>query len=720
MHGITTLDIIVIIVYFLLLIGLGFAAMLRIKDQEDYFLGGRRFGRVLQVLTSFGQATSSENAVGTVTTTYRDGAGGIWSQLILLWATPFYWFSARWYRRMRVMTMGDFFRQRYGSQRMAMIYSAVASFYMVIIIALSLKAVGATVLGMTLKPQEAFTPAEQAEYVLAQRLDTLLQQATVTELTDAEKSELATLQFQRPSREFSAVNEDWLIWGVVLVVLVYASIGGLVGAVWSDAVQSVLIMVLSFLLIPFAIAKLNAMHGTSGLKEAGSVLHQELPSYYFSPFGSAQSADFTWYFIIALSIMATLNVAVQANQFTANASAKDDLTAGIGFTVGTFLKRYLTVIWGLLALLCFALYGREIRNSDLVWGHATQDLLGGLNIGLVGLMIACLLAALQSTASTLMMSSAALLTNNVYAPLVPGRTDHHYITAGRVSGGIFLVVAALLSTAFDTILEMLKFMWEFNTLVAATFWCGLKWRRATRQGAWASILSALLLFIALPLLLPSIFPGMRTKESLLRQTETRIIEQTFSATPRDVEERARLLADWGDRQNPPPPLVLGEEINRPITMHPRPIYWSQDVVSVGGTPRGRGMFFPEMWVLDQLFDLSGNPYALNETIRYTYKILLPFIILIGVSLLTKPDDGREVREFFLRMRLKVNRDRALDQQAVEAAYAAPETTTPSLLLPRTNLEFFKWDKIDTIGFVIACAAVFSVVGLLYLILNFGA
>ena len=45
-----------------------------------------------------------------------------------------------------------------------------------------------------------------------------------------------------------------------------------------------------------------------------------------------------------------------------------------GFTVGTMLKRYITVIWGFVALLCYALYHREIKNSDLVWGHATRDL----------------------------------------------------------------------------------------------------------------------------------------------------------------------------------------------------------------------------------------------------------------------------------------------------------------------------------------------------------
>jgi len=84
MFGIPLLDFVVVAVYSLLMLGLGVVAMLRIKNQEDFFLGGRRFGKLLQVFSAFGQATSSDNVVGAVTTTTRDGAGGLWSQLTVL------------------------------------------------------------------------------------------------------------------------------------------------------------------------------------------------------------------------------------------------------------------------------------------------------------------------------------------------------------------------------------------------------------------------------------------------------------------------------------------------------------------------------------------------------------------------------------------------------------------------------------------------------------
>lgn len=720
MFGIPTLDLVVIAVYSLLMVAIGLIAMLRIKNQEDFFLGGRRFGKVLQIFASFGQATSTETAVGTVTTTYRDGAGGIWSQLPLLWATPFYWFTAPWYRRMRLLTFGDFFRERFQSRSMAMMYSAVASFYLVIIIALGLKALSFTVLGITIKPESELNAAERIEYASSLRLEALTQKNAAGTLTAAETEELRTLQVQQPRREFSHVNEALLIWFIVAIVLIYGIAGGLEAAVWTDTVQGTLILVLSVLLVPFAVMKLNVLHGTSGFMEIGRILHQELPGYFFSPVGSALNADFTWYFVVALCVMTSLNVAVQANQFTANASAKDEFTAAVGFTVGTFIKRYCTVAWGFVALLCYALYSREIQNSDLVWGHATRDLLGGLGIGLVGLMIACLLAALQSTASTLMLSGSSLFTKNVYQPLFPGRTESHYVLVGRICGTAVLVVAALLCTAFSTILEMLKFLWEFNAIVAATFWCGLKWRRANRTGAWASIGSSLVLFIVLPLGLPAVFPQLRSTPALLQTTQERIVQQEYTATQRDVNERQQQIANWRGNGPAPAPLQEGDLLTRASVVPPKSIYWSQGLEMVGGEPRGRGMLNIEMYVFGLMFDLNKNPHALNETIRYTYKILLPFLVLIIVSWLTRPTDNQEVQRFFLRMRTPVRLDRDEDERALAAAYANPEATRATLLFPNSNLEFFKWDRVDTIGFALSCLVMFGVLALLWAILNFGA
>ncbi|NJM16600.1 MAG: hypothetical protein HC896_15600 [Bacteroidales bacterium] len=101
MYGLSFLDLTIIAVYFIVLIGIGFWSMKRIKDQEDFFLGGRSFGKAIQLFAAFGQATSSETGPSVTTTTANNGASGIWSALMMLFSTPSYWLTGPWYRRLR-------------------------------------------------------------------------------------------------------------------------------------------------------------------------------------------------------------------------------------------------------------------------------------------------------------------------------------------------------------------------------------------------------------------------------------------------------------------------------------------------------------------------------------------------------------------------------------------------------------------------------------------
>jgi SSS family solute:Na+ symporter len=111
MFGLAIADVVVIAVYFIAVIVIGFWSMRRIKNQEDYFLGGRNFGKFIQTFAAFGQSTTADNCVGVTTTTFTNGAAGIWSSLLYLPATPLYWMVAPWMRRLRLMTLGDFFKE---------------------------------------------------------------------------------------------------------------------------------------------------------------------------------------------------------------------------------------------------------------------------------------------------------------------------------------------------------------------------------------------------------------------------------------------------------------------------------------------------------------------------------------------------------------------------------------------------------------------------------
>ena len=255
---------------------------------------------------------------------------------------------------------------------------------------------------------------------------------------------------------------------------------------------------LSIILLPFAWAKINVIYGGKGVYGALQTIHERLPESFFDLLGSPASIDFTWYYITAVAVMSTITVVMTPNMIVVVGAAKDEYSARLGFTSGNFMKRFCTILWGLLGLAAIVLYGESVSNPDMVWGYATRDLLGSLNLGLVGLMIACLMAALMSTADCLMITASSLIIRNLYRPLYPEKTERHYLLIGRIAGATVVIGGAYVATQFESIFHMIKLVWEFNIIVAASFWVGLKWRRATKNAAW-HLSSRRLLFFHLDL-----------------------------------------------------------------------------------------------------------------------------------------------------------------------------------------------------------------------------
>ena len=181
MFGLPIIDLIVIVLYFAIVIAIGVWSSRRIKDQEDFFLAGRRFGKLIQTFAAFGQGTSADTAVSVSTTTFTNGASGIWSSLLYLFGTPVYWLVAPWSRRLRLLTMGDFFLERYGSTKMAATYAVIGTFSLMSLIAVGFSAMTKTIVAITPKTAEQFTPAEQDAYERAATVQNTLAKSVSAE-----------------------------------------------------------------------------------------------------------------------------------------------------------------------------------------------------------------------------------------------------------------------------------------------------------------------------------------------------------------------------------------------------------------------------------------------------------------------------------------------------------------------------------------------------------
>lgn len=71
-----------------------------------------------------------------------------------------------------------------------------------------------------------------------------------------------------------------LIWVVCIITLLYAVMGGLEAAFYTDLLQGSFIILLSIILIPFSWMRITEIYGTSKNESALEILHQKLPESF--------------------------------------------------------------------------------------------------------------------------------------------------------------------------------------------------------------------------------------------------------------------------------------------------------------------------------------------------------------------------------------------------------------------------------------------------------
>src|ERR1019366_8608298 len=132
------IDWVVLIGYLVAIAAIGVLVGLKVKDTANYFLGSRRFGKLLMIGQSFGTGTHADMPVSLAGAVYSVGLSGIWYQWKNLFATPFYWIIAPLFRRFRRTTTAEVMEDRYGPW-MGAFYTVFALIFFTIAMASMLK-----------------------------------------------------------------------------------------------------------------------------------------------------------------------------------------------------------------------------------------------------------------------------------------------------------------------------------------------------------------------------------------------------------------------------------------------------------------------------------------------------------------------------------------------------------------------------------------------------
>jgi len=273
------------------------------------------------------------------------------------------------------------------------------------------------------------------------------------------------------------------VLGMTVLFVSYGIAGGLISAVITDVLQGVLTIVLSFILLPFALIEVGGFGG----------LHRKLADAPHDMFSLTAPGDITLFFITMVIINAGVNWAVHPHTLPISASCRTEMQSRIGVTYGTFVKRFCTIAWAFTGLCCIVMFP-GLDNPDHAFGEAVRHL---LPTGLVGLLLASVIAAVQSSCDAMMITASGIFTRNIYRVYFSeGKSEDHYLFVGRMAS--FFIVAGGLAFAFylPGIVAGLELFWKLPALLGIPFWMGIIWRRANPASVWISFISAALTFIA--------------------------------------------------------------------------------------------------------------------------------------------------------------------------------------------------------------------------------
>jgi len=425
---------IVLVLYFAGMLLMGWWSKRGIHNQEGYLLGNRRFGWPMMVMHAFGAGTHPGNVAGVMSQGVVSGASGIWVSWMWLFGTPFYWIIAPIIRRMRCLTMADFFRERFGKSA-SVLYIIVAAVGMIVFLAGVMLATTRTVQGVMGKAMMA--------------------------------------------------ESDLWFFGILLVTtavfIIYSYWGGIIAAIRTDMIQGLMIIALSFIAIP---AALRLVDGLAGMR---ATLGEQGGNYLrlFDP------KEFSLLTVLLLSINAPLTALAFPHLMSVCAAGRTEWEGRLGFTYGNILKRICTIGWCVLGL-CWLAYlineGLAI-HKDAAFGDSIRGL---LRPELQGVMLACVMAAAMSSGDAVQVTVAGLFSQNIYRVYINPKADEKQLVhVTRIIGVViaFLALGAAILMRSNLVKAILDYF-NILSLVGISTAMGILWRRMNTTGMFSSTILA--------------------------------------------------------------------------------------------------------------------------------------------------------------------------------------------------------------------------------------
>src|SRR6266852_2438983 len=440
-RNLATIDLVIVGIYFAIVFGIGLYFARKERTSEDYFLAGRDIGWFFIGASLFVSNISTEHFIGLSGTGASSGlAVGHFEWLACLILLILGWVFVPFYLRSNVFTMPEFLERRFNRQ--CAVYLAGISIIAYIFTKISVQLYAAS--------------------VVLERV------------------------------------AGWSLWKTAIILVIttgiYTIAGGLAAVIYTDTVQT-LILIAGACALTFI-----GLHRVGGLEH----LRTMVPEGYFHMMKPASDPNFPWtgiFFgapILGIWYWCTDQVIVQRVL-----SAKTEGHAKLATIFAGFLKILPVFMLVLPGLIAFALYrdlfkfspDGNVTNPDIAYPTMIVNLLPS---GLVGMMIAALLAALMGAMSSVFNSASTLVTLDFYKKFRPNASEKNLVNFGRVATG-FMVLLGLLWVPFIHLISSQLYIYVqsvqayISPPIAACFVFGILWPRLNGTGAISSLLTGFFL-----------------------------------------------------------------------------------------------------------------------------------------------------------------------------------------------------------------------------------
>ncbi len=423
-----------VIVYLIGTLLIGVYAGTRVKNSADFALAGRSLPLIMVITTTFATWFGAEAVLGISAKFVQGGLNSVvedpfGAATCLIFVGLF--FAGKLYR-MNLLTIGDFYRQRYGKTVEILCSIAIIASY------LGWVAAQVTALGLV---------------------------------------------FNIVSN--GAINfELGMVIGTVSI-LIYVLFGGMLAVAWTDFIQMIV------LVVGLSIIAYLASNAAGGSDKVLALAQQK---DLFKMWPEPTLKDTLFFLSATVTIM--LGSIPQQDVFQRVMSAKDVKTAqrgaiigGLGYLAFAFVPMFIV----LCAVIIMPEQSKELLATDAQRLLPTF-ILQTMPFAAQVIFFGALLSAIKSCASATLLAPSTSFVENIYRHFRPNMTDKHELLAFRVALAVFTVIVLVyaINSRGKPIYEMVSNAYQV-TLVSAfiPLVCGLYWKRATHIGAIAAIFTGL-------------------------------------------------------------------------------------------------------------------------------------------------------------------------------------------------------------------------------------